>query len=272
MILSVCPPHAALDVAARSPPGTSAASTSTATRCRPPLPARSLASSRRPARLRGRRHHRPAARQGRHHPAVPVRPDAERVRPLFAAGPLEAVVLSGDLTAASAIKMAYAAWTKGSQALLMAVRALATAEGVDGRWWRSGCARSPTCPSARRTPPRAPRARRGGGSARWTRSRPRSPGPACPTASTGGQRAVPSHGDLQGRAGATVDRGCRQDPARGASRMSVTSARPIAGPMVWRGEDLARSTDWIRAVTPVRSTSSTPPCGPCSGAASAGAR
>jgi 3-hydroxyisobutyrate dehydrogenase-like beta-hydroxyacid dehydrogenase len=68
-------------------------------------------------------------------------PDAEQVRSLFAAGPLEAVVLSGDLTAASAIKMAYAAWTKGSQALLMAVRALATAEGVDGplvaEWLRS---------------------------------------------------------------------------------------------------------------------------------------
>ena len=27
-------------------------------------------------------------------------------------------------------------------------------------------------------------------------------------------------------------------------------ARPISGPMVWRGEDLARSTDWIRAITP----------------------
>jgi 3-hydroxyisobutyrate dehydrogenase-like beta-hydroxyacid dehydrogenase len=55
---------------------------------------------------------------------------AERVRALFAPGPLEAVVLPGDLTSASAIKMAYAAWTKGSQALIMAVRALATAEGV----------------------------------------------------------------------------------------------------------------------------------------------
>jgi len=32
--------------------------------------------------------------------------------------------------------------------------------------------------------------------------------------------------------------------------MSVTTAEPLAGPMVWRGEDLARSTDWIRAVTP----------------------
>ena len=66
---------------------------------------------------------------------------AERVRALFAPGPLEAVILPGDLTSASAIKMAYAAWTKGSQALIMAVRALATAEGVDeallAEWGRS---------------------------------------------------------------------------------------------------------------------------------------
>jgi 3-hydroxyisobutyrate dehydrogenase-like beta-hydroxyacid dehydrogenase len=67
--------------------------------------------------------------------------EAERVRRLFGQGPLEAVVLPGELTAASAIKMAYAAWTKGSQALLMAVRALANAEGVDepllAEWSRS---------------------------------------------------------------------------------------------------------------------------------------
>jgi len=66
---------------------------------------------------------------------------AERVRELFAQGPLEAIILPGDLTSASAIKMAYAAWTKGSQALIMAVRALATAEGVDeallAEWGRS---------------------------------------------------------------------------------------------------------------------------------------
>lgn len=66
---------------------------------------------------------------------------AERVKVLFEGGPLEAVVLAGNLTAASAIKMSYAAWTKGSQALIMAVRALATAEGVDeallAEWHRS---------------------------------------------------------------------------------------------------------------------------------------
>jgi hypothetical protein len=32
--------------------------------------------------------------------------------------------------------------------------------------------------------------------------------------------------------------------------VSVTTARPIVGPEVWRGEDLARSTDWIRPLTP----------------------
>jgi 3-hydroxyisobutyrate dehydrogenase-like beta-hydroxyacid dehydrogenase len=56
---------------------------------------------------------------------------ADRVASLFASGPLEAIVLDGGPGAASALKMAYAAWTKGSAALLMAVRALAGAEGVD---------------------------------------------------------------------------------------------------------------------------------------------
>jgi 3-hydroxyisobutyrate dehydrogenase-like beta-hydroxyacid dehydrogenase len=67
--------------------------------------------------------------------------DAARIAALFATGPLEAIVLPGDLTAASAIKMAYAAWNKGQQALLMSVRALAGAEGVDeallAEWQRS---------------------------------------------------------------------------------------------------------------------------------------
>ena len=57
--------------------------------------------------------------------------DAGEVAPLFAAGPVNAVVLDGPVGAASAIKMSYAAWTKGSQALVASVRALAAAEGVD---------------------------------------------------------------------------------------------------------------------------------------------
>ena len=58
-------------------------------------------------------------------------PGAGEVAPLFAAGPVNAVVLDAPVGAASALKMSYAAWTKGSQALLASVRALATAEGVD---------------------------------------------------------------------------------------------------------------------------------------------
>lgn len=56
---------------------------------------------------------------------------APEVAPLFAAGPINAMVLDAPIGAASALKMSYAAWTKGSQALLASVRALATAEGVD---------------------------------------------------------------------------------------------------------------------------------------------
>jgi 3-hydroxyisobutyrate dehydrogenase-like beta-hydroxyacid dehydrogenase len=59
-------------------------------------------------------------------------PAAERAAAPFAGGHLEPIVLDGPPGAASALKMAYAAWTKGSAALLMAVRALAAAEGVDG--------------------------------------------------------------------------------------------------------------------------------------------
>ncbi len=43
----------------------------------------------------------------------------------------DTIVVSDDLTAASAVKMAYAAWSKGTLALLLAIRALARAEGVE---------------------------------------------------------------------------------------------------------------------------------------------
>lgn len=49
----------------------------------------------------------------------------------FARGPLTAIALTGPAGAASALKMAYAGWNKGSQALLLAIRALAAREGVD---------------------------------------------------------------------------------------------------------------------------------------------
>jgi 3-hydroxyisobutyrate dehydrogenase-like beta-hydroxyacid dehydrogenase len=56
---------------------------------------------------------------------------AEEVRALFARSALDARIAEGQPYAASAVKMAYAAWTKGTSALLLACRALARAEGVE---------------------------------------------------------------------------------------------------------------------------------------------
>jgi 3-hydroxyisobutyrate dehydrogenase-like beta-hydroxyacid dehydrogenase len=53
--------------------------------------------------------------------------EAPTVAELFAGSALEARVVSN----ASAVKMAYAAWTKGSAALLLAVRDLARTEGIE---------------------------------------------------------------------------------------------------------------------------------------------
>src|SRR5438067_2528213 len=58
-------------------------------------------------------------------------PAREEIAALFAGTHLQAIALDGDVGAASALKMAYAAWTKGSTALIAAVRALAQSEGVD---------------------------------------------------------------------------------------------------------------------------------------------
>ena len=58
-------------------------------------------------------------------------PQANEVRPLFSRSRLDARIAEGPLYAASAVKMAYAAWTKGSSALLLAARALARAGGVE---------------------------------------------------------------------------------------------------------------------------------------------
>jgi 3-hydroxyisobutyrate dehydrogenase-like beta-hydroxyacid dehydrogenase len=57
--------------------------------------------------------------------------DATGVRNLFEGTALEARILHGPAFGASAVKMAYASWTKGSAALLLAARALAQAEGVE---------------------------------------------------------------------------------------------------------------------------------------------
>jgi 3-hydroxyisobutyrate dehydrogenase-like beta-hydroxyacid dehydrogenase len=68
-------------------------------------------------------------------------PAAGEVAALFAPTDLEAVALAGEVASASALKMCYAAWTKGTSALLLAIRAAAAAHGVEAvllaEWERS---------------------------------------------------------------------------------------------------------------------------------------
>lgn len=56
---------------------------------------------------------------------------AQEVAALFSTSQVETVVLGRAPGAASALKAAYAGWTKGSTALLLAVTAFSRAEGVD---------------------------------------------------------------------------------------------------------------------------------------------
>ncbi len=60
-------------------------------------------------------------------------PRAEEVRRLFDGTAVDARIVDRDpaVGAASAVKMAYASWTKGTAALILAARALARAEGVE---------------------------------------------------------------------------------------------------------------------------------------------
>jgi 3-hydroxyisobutyrate dehydrogenase-like beta-hydroxyacid dehydrogenase len=57
--------------------------------------------------------------------------EATRVAELFVGTPVRPRILSGPPGDASAVKCAFAGWTKGSGALLLAVRAFARAEGVE---------------------------------------------------------------------------------------------------------------------------------------------
>ncbi len=56
---------------------------------------------------------------------------APQVADLWTGSLLETRLVDGGAGAASAVKVCYAAWTKGTAALLLTIRALAAAEGVD---------------------------------------------------------------------------------------------------------------------------------------------
>jgi 3-hydroxyisobutyrate dehydrogenase-like beta-hydroxyacid dehydrogenase len=59
--------------------------------------------------------------------------EAASVAELFEGSNVDARVVSAEIGDASALKMTYAAWSKGSAALLLAVRAVARSEGVEER-------------------------------------------------------------------------------------------------------------------------------------------
>jgi len=136
-ILSVCPPHAALDVA-RSLAGATALVID--------ANAVSPMTADRIGELIGERWADggivgpPPRREGTTRLYLSG-PRAVEASLLFEGTVLEPVVLEGSPVAASAVKMAYAAWTKGSAALLLAALDTARATGVEdalrSEWRRS---------------------------------------------------------------------------------------------------------------------------------------
>jgi 3-hydroxyisobutyrate dehydrogenase-like beta-hydroxyacid dehydrogenase len=126
VLLSVCPPHAAVDVAREVSGFTGTYVDANAVS---PETARSIASLH--ARfVDGGIVGPPPLRAGTTRLYLSGG-EAPRIAELFAGTRVDARVISGEPGAASALKAAYAGWTKGSGALLLTVRALAQAEGVE---------------------------------------------------------------------------------------------------------------------------------------------
>ncbi len=132
VILSICPPHAALDVAHQVAAAgytgfyvdANAISVATAEQVAAVVTAAGAAY------VDGGIIGQPPETPG-HTRLYLSGPQAGQVRPLFNRSRLDARIAEGPPFAASSVKMAYAAWTKGSSALLLAARALARASGVE---------------------------------------------------------------------------------------------------------------------------------------------
>jgi 3-hydroxyisobutyrate dehydrogenase-like beta-hydroxyacid dehydrogenase len=127
-IISVCPPHAAADVASAAA-GAGFRGPFLDANAVAPATARALAEVVGPGFIDGGIVGPPAVRAGTTRLYVSGG-GADQVRRWFGDGVLAVHVVPGDAGAASALKMCYAAYTKGTSALLLAIRALAEAEGV----------------------------------------------------------------------------------------------------------------------------------------------
>lgn len=131
LVLAICPPHGALDTARAVGPLTgvyvdaNAVSPATATEIRAVVEA--AGASYVDAGIIGP----PPAGPDPTARLYLSGPDAPKVAGLFAGTGLTTPVLEGEPTAASALKMAYAGWTKGTAALLLTMREAARAHGVE---------------------------------------------------------------------------------------------------------------------------------------------
>jgi 3-hydroxyisobutyrate dehydrogenase-like beta-hydroxyacid dehydrogenase len=129
-VVSVCPPHAALDVA-RTVFGAGFKGLYLDLNAISPATMQAIAALAGQARLVDGGIIGGATRQpGRTHLHV-CGPHADEALALFEGGFLETHRVEGGIGAASALKMTYAAWTKGTSALLAAIRATAAANGVE---------------------------------------------------------------------------------------------------------------------------------------------
>ena len=142
VILSVCPPHAAIDLA-RDVAGRRFAGLFVDANAVAPATAREIGAvveAGGAAFVDGGLIGPPPRNAGSTRLYLSGR-EAKRAAALFESSALEAIAIGDGPGAASALKMAYAAYTKGSSALLMAIRALAASEGVDdallAEWRRS---------------------------------------------------------------------------------------------------------------------------------------
>lgn len=122
VILSVCPPHAAREVS-RSVAGFDGIY----------VDANAVAPA--TAREIGERHERFVDGGIVGDPSGPnlylSGPEASTVAALFEGSKVDARVISGEIGAASALKVTYAAWSKGTAAMLLDILELARAEGVE---------------------------------------------------------------------------------------------------------------------------------------------
>jgi 3-hydroxyisobutyrate dehydrogenase-like beta-hydroxyacid dehydrogenase len=125
VILSVCPPHAALEVA-RSVAGAGFDGIYVDANAVSPATAREISGRFVDGGIIGP----PPLETGTTRLYLAGK-EADTVAALFQRTALEPRVISDEPGAASALKMAYAAWTKGTAAMLIAIRALARAENVE---------------------------------------------------------------------------------------------------------------------------------------------